>query len=125
MNANTPAEAPVAGKAAAALCKTISDLPTWPPRMTWSYGHAVAVAFADTIIDVEWVMPSDGLIGLRLVKADAQEYGIELSIPAAAAKGVFEAIRPGMKLSVLGGLELAEASPADMQKTAAGNSDGV
>jgi hypothetical protein len=121
MNTDPPAEAPVACKAAAALGKTISDLPAWPPRMSWSFGHAVAIGLADTILDVEWVMPADGLIGLRLSKTDAQEYGIELSIPVAVVSGVLEAVRPGMKLLEVGRLDLAELStPAGMQKTPAG-----
>jgi hypothetical protein len=105
--------------------KTISDLPSWPPRMTWSFGHAVSIGLADTILDVEWVMPGDGLIGLRLAKADAQEYGVELSIPTDALKDMREAIRPGMKLSAVGRLELAESFVQALQKTPAGNSHGI
>jgi|GEM_PF-3857521 hypothetical protein len=123
---NTPAEAPIAFKPEATRCRTIADLPSWPPRMTWSFGHAVAVGLADTVVDVEWVMLADGLIGIRVSKADAQEYGIELSIPAAVVKDGFDAIRPGMKLSEVGRLELAElSSRAEMQKTPSGNSNGV
>ncbi|HEY1374747.1 MAG TPA: hypothetical protein VGH50_19905 [Candidatus Binatia bacterium] len=86
----------------------------------------MAIGLADTILDIEWGMPTDGVIGLRLAKADAQEYGAELSVPAAVVKGMLEAIRPGMKLSEVARLDLAElSSPADMQKTPAGNPGGI
>jgi hypothetical protein len=127
MDPNTPAEAPVARKAAAASRKTISNLPTWPPRMAWSFGHAMAIEPADTIVEIEWVMPADGLIGLRLAKEDGQEYGVELSLPPAAVAGALEAIRPGAKLSAVGGLGLAELSSGDDGKVvdAAVGSEGA
>jgi hypothetical protein len=95
--------------------------------MAWSFGHAMAIEPADTIVEVEWVKPADGLIGLRLAKEDGQEYGVELSLPAAAVKSALEAIRPGAKLSALGDLGLAELSSGDGGKVvdAAGDPEGA
>lgn len=112
MVTNAVAESPSARETADAdlPTQTVSDLTSWPPRLTWSFGHAMAVDLADTVVEIEWVMPADGLIGLRLAKADAQEYGVEFCLPAAAIKPVLEAIRPGMELSAVGRVGLAELS---------------
>ncbi len=112
METNAVAETPSARETADAVLpiRTVSDLMSWPPRMTWSFGHAMAVDLADTVVEVEWVLPADGLVGLRLAKADAQEYGVELYLPAAAVNAVLEAIRPGVKLSAVGRVVLAESS---------------
>lgn len=112
MKTNAAAETPSAHETAGAASptQTLSDLTSWPPRMTWSFGHSMAVDFADTVVEVEWVMPAEGLIGLRLAKADAQEYGVELFVPAAAVNAALEAIRPGVKLSAVGRVVLAESS---------------
>ncbi len=88
--------------------KALSDLPSWPPRMTWSFGHALAVEESDKLLAIEWAMPAEGLIGLRLVKAGAEEYGVELSLPAEAVEGALQAIRPGMALLAIGRLKPAE-----------------
>jgi hypothetical protein len=127
MDTNTPAEAPAIDEASAVRFKTISDLPSWPPRMAWSFGHAMAVEPDDTIVEIEWVMPADGLIGLRLAKEDGQEYGVELSLPPVVVKGALEAIRPGAKLSAVGDLGLAELSSGDGGKVmdAAGDPEGA
>jgi len=112
MEKNAVAETPSACETAGAVLpsQTVADLTSWPPRMTWSFGRAMAVDLADTVVEVEWVMPADGLIGLRLAKADAQEYGVELCLPAAAVNAALEAIRPGVKLSAVGHVVLAESS---------------
>jgi hypothetical protein len=112
METNAVAETLSARETAGAVLpnQTVSDLTSWPPRMTWSFGHAMTVDLADTVVEVEWVLPADGLVGLRLAKADAQEYGVELYLPAAAVNAALEAIRPGIKLSAVGRVILAESS---------------
>lgn len=106
--------------------QTVSNLTSWPPRMTWSFGHAMAVDLADTVVEVEWVLPADGLVGLRLAKADAQEYGVELYLPAAAVNAALEAIRPGVKLSAVGRVVLAESSSrSDGQVATAGDTPAL
>ena len=91
--------------------------------MTWSFGHAMAVDPADTVVEVEWVLPADGLVGLRLAKADAQEYGVELHLPAAAITAAMEAIRPGVKLSAVERVVLAESSSRSEGQVMAASDD--
>ena len=119
METNAVAETPSARQ----TIQTVSDLTSWPPRMTWSFGRAMTVDLADTIVEVEWVMPADGLIGLRLAKADAQEYGAELRLPAAAVKAALEAIRPGVTLSAVGQVVLAASSARSAGESAAAAGD--
>jgi hypothetical protein len=125
MKKNGAAEALSAIETAGAVLstQTVSDLTSWPPRMTWSFGRAMGVDLADTVVEVEWVLPADGLVGLRLAKADAQEYGVELQLPAAAVNAALEAIRPGVKLSAVGRVVLAESSSRSDGQVAAAAGD--
>lgn len=124
MKTNAVAETPPAR--GTTPTQTVSELAPWPPRMTWSFGHAMAVDLADTVVEVEWVLPADGLVGLRLAKADAQEYGVELYLPAAAVNAALEAIRPGVKLSAVGRVVLAESSSrSDGQVATAGDTPAL
>jgi hypothetical protein len=89
----------------------------WPPEVTWAFGHSPVVERGDTVVAAELLAPTAGIIALRMCKkADGQEYGIELSLPADAAEGVLQSIRPGMTLAEVG--ELEPATMPAMQEAA-------
>src|ERR1043165_3437915 len=91
------------------LTQSIDRILPWPPEVTWAFGHSPVVARGDTVVTAELMAPADGVIALRMCKADGQEYGIELNLPSAVAESVLEAIQPGMTLAAVG--TLAPASP--------------
>jgi hypothetical protein len=85
----------------------------WPPEVTWAFGHSPVVERGDMVVAAELLTPAAGVIALRMCKkADGQEYGIVLSLPAVAAEGVLQSIRPGMTLAEVGELATATTPPA-------------
>jgi hypothetical protein len=96
--------------------RVINRLTAWPPNVTWALGHSPAVEPNDILVAAEWTTPAEGLIGLRLCKADGQEYGVELNLPAPVLEGALQRMQPGMTLAEIGELEIGEAptdEPAD------------
>src|SRR5690242_18745249 len=108
---NTLAPEPIAAKQEPEPARSIDRILSWPPEVTWAFGHAPAVERGDRVMAVELMIPADAVVALRMCKADGQEYGIELSLPAAVAESVLETIKPGMTLAAVGKLEPA-SSPA-------------
>jgi hypothetical protein len=102
---NTLAPAPIAFEPEPGLTRSIDRILPWPPEVTWAFGHSQVVERGDTVVAAELMTPADGVITLRMCKADGQEYGIELSLPTATAESVLEAIQPGMTLAAVGELE--------------------
>jgi hypothetical protein len=115
---NTLAPEPTTLKQKLELTPSINRMLPWPPEVTWAFGHAPVVERGDTVVAAELLTPGDGVIALRMRKADGQEYGIGLSLPA-AAEGVLQAIKPGMTLAAVGKLQLAAAPPAEADVTLA------
>lgn len=100
------------GSSAARARCTLSRVAIWPPRITWSFGRTTAVAPSDALVDVEWINPADGMIGLRLCNSDGQEYGVDLSLPPALVEAAVESLKPGMTLAEIGKLEAANPAAA-------------
>ena len=99
--------------------KMIKQLTSWPPAITWTFGHAVSVQLSDRLIEVEWIRPLDGFIGLRMRRTDdAQEYGVELRLPPAAVDDALQNIQSGMTLTAIGELKLSE-SPREVVEASA------
>ena len=99
--------------------KMIKQLTSWPPAITWTFGHAVSVQLSDRLIEVEWIRPLDGFIGLRMRRIDdAQEYGVELRLPPAAVDDALQNIQSGMTLTAIGELKLSE-SPREVVEASA------
>src|SRR5215467_5966473 len=90
--------------------QTIRRLTVWPPGITWSFGRQVAPAAADTLIEIEWIKPADGLIGLRLCNGERQEYGVELSLPPLLIEATAQSFKAAMTLAEIGELEVGDAA---------------
>jgi hypothetical protein len=122
MTTHAPAEIlPGREAALSAGSKMIKQLTSWPPRITWAFGHAVSVELSDHLIEVEWIRPLDGLIGLRLRKTDdSQEYGVEMRLTPASIEDALQTIQPGMTLAAIGELKLSESSAEAAQTGPAG-----
>jgi hypothetical protein len=101
-------------KLARSLRQSIDRSLPWPPEVTWAFGHSPVVERGDTVLAAELMTPADGVIALRMCKADGQEYGIEFSLPSAAAQSVLDAIQPGMTLAAVGAVE-PTASPSAVE----------
>ena len=115
---NTFAPEPTTSKQKLELAPSINRILPWPPQVTWAFGHSPVAERGDTVVAAELLTPGDGVIALRMRKADGQEYGIELSLPA-AAEGVLQAIRPGMTLAAVGKLEPGTPPAAEEDATQA------
>jgi hypothetical protein len=90
--------------------QTIHRLFPWPPSVTWSFGHSVVTAATDILVDVEWIKPADGIVGVRLCNRHGQEYGVELCLVPPLIEATLQRLKPGMTLLEIGELDVAEAS---------------